>query len=222
MQEGVYYTRVERLDNHQVESWDLYFTLPVDWHFQSGDSAHRFFDPDFVYERLFAPFEIFPGVILPEGQYRFTRWRLHAMTAPKRRVELNAQWSFGPYWSGHGDEVQLGVTFKAPPRLVLIVSSNETFARLPEGNFVAKILSGQINYAVSPFFTFANLVQYDNVSRNLGWQTRIRRTLQPGNDLFLVVSRGWVRDADDQLNGRHGFRTEETKVSAKFQYSVRF
>jgi hypothetical protein len=34
-----YYTRFERLDNGEVESWDLYIT-PIDWHFNSGDSLH--------------------------------------------------------------------------------------------------------------------------------------------------------------------------------------
>ena len=57
----VFYTRFTRLDNKQVESWDLYVTL-LDWHFKSGDSSHGMLDFQPTYERLFEPFEISPGV----------------------------------------------------------------------------------------------------------------------------------------------------------------
>ena len=57
----VYYTRFTRLDNGEVESWDLYVTL-LDWHLSSGDNLHGMFDFNPTYERLFEPFEISPGV----------------------------------------------------------------------------------------------------------------------------------------------------------------
>ena len=217
IQNAVYYTRFTRLDNGQVESWDLYLT-PTDWHFKSGDSVHRFFSPNFAYERLFDPFEISPGVVLPPGEYRFTRWNSHLMTAAKRRLQANVRWSFGRYWSGHADELLTGLTYKIPPRFTVSVTANQTFARLPEGEFVARILSGQVNYATSPFLTFSNLIQYDNRSRNLGWQSRMRWTLQPGNDLFVVFTQGWIQDT---LGGLR-FRAQDSKVSTKFQYTARF
>ena len=58
----VFFTRFTRLDNGQVESWDLYIT-PLDWHFRSGDSLHSLVRREPTYERLFAPFQIFPGVV---------------------------------------------------------------------------------------------------------------------------------------------------------------
>ena len=38
------------------------------------------------YERLFEPFPIFPGVVLPVGEYRYTRGITHLTTAGKRRA----------------------------------------------------------------------------------------------------------------------------------------
>ena len=69
----VYYTRFTRLDNGEVESWDLYVTL-LDWHLRSGDNLHGMFDFNPTYERLFEPFEISPGV-LPSAR----RVPLHAL-----------------------------------------------------------------------------------------------------------------------------------------------
>lgn len=75
-----------------------------------------------------------------------------------------------------------------------------------------------MNYAPSPFVSLSNLIQYDNLSRNLGWQSRVRWTLQPGNDVFFVFSQGWLQDTV----GGYRFSAQDSKVSAKFQYSTRF
>jgi len=85
-------------------------------------------------------------------------------------------------------------------------------------SFVARILIWRVNYSASPFLSFSNLIQYDNESRNLGWQSRMRWILRPGNDLFLVFSQGWIQDAP----GGFRFRADESKVSTKFQYTFRF
>lgn len=211
------FTRFTRLDNGEVESWEFYANL-VDWHFRSGDSLHGLFDFNPKYEHLFAPFVISPGVVLPPGEYRFTRWGNFVMSANKRKVQGQLNLSFGNYWSGRAETLATGLTFKLPPRLILQLNTNQTFARLPEGNFVARIFMTNLNYNHSPFLAFSNLLQYDNLSRQLGWQSRTRWTLRPGNDLFFVFSQGWIQDTVD----RHRFSPQDSKVSAKFQYSSRF
>jgi hypothetical protein len=209
------YTRFTRLDNGEVESWDV-FTAPADWHFNSGDAIHV--NVRTFYERLFAPFNISSTVALPPGEYRFTRYRLQGASAAKRRIEATIDWWFGTYWSGHADEIQTTLLYKLPPRFVISFTTDQTFARLPQGRFVARIMSWQVNYSASPFLTFSNLIQYDNDSRNLGWQSRMRWILDPGNDLFLVFSQGWIQDPGGGLR----YRAEDSKVSAKFQYTFRF
>ena len=109
------------------------------------------------------------------------------------------------------------ITYKIPPRFTVIINTNHTFARLPEGNFVARILTSQLSYTSSPFILFSNLVQYDNLTRNLSWQSRFRRILQPGNDLFLVFSQRWIQDPA----GGYRFTAEDRKVSAKIHYTFR-
>jgi hypothetical protein len=110
----------------------LYFTFPVDWHFKSGDAVQRFFDPDFVYERLSAPFQTFPGIVLPAGEYRFTRWRFHYASASKRRLSGSVQYAFGTYWSGHAQEAVSSLTEKLPPNFTLTLNGNYTFSDLPQ------------------------------------------------------------------------------------------
>ena len=208
------FSRSTRLENGQVESWK-FFLNPVETKFNSGDGAEFNWVPTF--ERLFAPFKISPGVVLPPGDYQFTRWRLVASSATKRRLEAQVTWWLGAYWSGHADQIVTLLRYKIPPRFVISFSTDQTFARLKEGSFVARALIWRVNYSASPFLSFSNLIQYDNESRNLGWQSRVRWILRPGNDLFLVVSQGWIQDAP----GGFRFRADESKVSTKFQYTFR-
>jgi len=84
-----------------------------------------------------------------------------------------------------------------------------------QGDFVTQLFSGRVNCNFSPNLAWSNLVQYDSESRILGFQTRFRWTLRPGNDLFVVVSRGWYRRFDGD------YLPSFDKGSAKLQYTLR-
>ena len=213
----IFYTEFENLDNGMVESRELHIT-PLDWHFRSGDSVHAFGDYDRTYERLFTPFQISPGVILQPGEYTNNRYKFTFASARKRQVTAFVSGSVGDFWSGTAEQVSATLTYKLPPKFNISLAANQTFARLPEGNFITRVITSNIDYAVSPFLSFTNLIQYDNRSRNLGWQSRMRWTIQPGRDLFLVFNQGWIQDP----MGGFSFQAQDTKVSTKFQYTFRF
>lgn len=216
----VFYTRFTRLDNGEVETWKLYLTL-ADWHFLSGDSLHSLFDVNPNYERLFEPFEISPGVVLPPGEYRFTPLRVFFTSAQKRRLQGSIGITFGQFWSGKAETISTGLRYQLPPRFSVSFNTDQTFARLPQGNFIARIFSTELNYNFSPFFSIANLAQFDNRSGNLGLQSRVRYTLEPGNDFFFIFGQGWVQELGE--NGRgYDFRQQDTRLATKLQYTFRF
>ena len=62
---------------------------------------------------------------------------------------------------------------------------------------------------------WSNLVQYDSESRLLGVQSRLRLTLRPGSDVFLVLERGWLRDEQGRYPPAYH------RGSAKLQYTFR-
>jgi len=159
--------------------------------------------------------------VLRPGEYRFTRFRNNFFTtATKRPVSASATLVWGNYWSGKAEQWLASVNYKLPPWFTASVSTNQTFARLPEGHFTARIHTANINYAASPYLSFSNLIQYDNRSRNVGWQGRVRWTLEPGNDLFFAFNQGWVQEETELRTLR--FHSQDSKMSAKFQYSYRF
>lgn len=210
-----FFTLYRRNDLQQVESW-RFFSAPINWRFNSGDRVEANWVPQF--ERLFQPFEIADGVVLPPGNYRFTRYRAEFNTAAKRKWEVGATWWFGGFYSGHADQISTEFTYKIAPRFRFALQTDQTFARLKEGRFVARIYSLRTDYAFSPFLTVSNLVQFDNESRNLGWQSRVRWILKPGNDLFVVFNQGWLQNE----RGGYNFRAAGTKLAGKLQYTFRF
>jgi hypothetical protein len=150
------FTAYRRNDVGKVESWRL-FTAPINWEFNSGDRVELNWVPTF--ERLFAPFEIADGVTLPAGDYRFTRYRAEVETAPKRPWQAFVTWWFGSYFSGQADETSAQLLFKFAPHFQAGVTAEQTFARLPQGNFVARVWALRADYAFSPFFTVANFIR---------------------------------------------------------------
>jgi hypothetical protein len=48
-------------------------------------------------------------------------------------------------------------------------------------------------YAWSPNLVLTSFIQYDTESQNVGTNTRLRWTIRPGNDLFIVWNRGWQK-----------------------------
>jgi hypothetical protein len=159
--------------------------------------------------------------VLPPGEYRFTRFKTNLIsTATKRRLSGSANVTWGNYWSGKAEQITTSLTFKLPPQFTISISTNQTFARLTEGHFIARIFTTDFNYSASPRLSFSNLLQFDNRSRNLGWQSRMRWTLRPGSDVFVAFNQGWISEVDQR--GSQRFRALDSKLSGKFQYSYRF
>ena len=95
-----YFTRFTNLDNNLVESWDLYIA-PFDWHLRfRRQRACRCSTSIRPTRRLFETFEIAPGVFLPPGEYRFTRFRSNGVSAARRRLSGSFSIGSGTYWSG--------------------------------------------------------------------------------------------------------------------------
>jgi hypothetical protein len=215
MSHQVSYTQFTQLSTGIKES-SSWFIVPFNWLFESGDRLR--FDMNVNYERLFEPFEISPGIVLSPGEYDFVRYTGQFQSATKRRWEADISWEFGEYWSGRANVIETTFRYKLPPRLVVSFSTNQTFARLAEGNFVARVLTGQANFSATPFLTFSNLVQFDNESGNLSWQSRTRWIIKPGNDFFIVFNQGWIQEPQGGFN----YQPQESKLSTKFQYTFRF
>jgi hypothetical protein len=93
--------------------------------------------------------------------------------ASKRRWSLGNAWWFGPFWSGRADQIDTSFQYELAPHFQTGITIKQTFGRLPEGNFVARLFTLKGDYSLSPLLTFFNLVQFDTKEANLAWQSRV-------------------------------------------------
>ena len=68
---------------------------------------------------------------------------------------------------------------------------------------------------LSSELSWSNLLQYDNISRSLGLNSRLRWNFKPGSDLFLVLNQGWEREEASLI-------PTEKEVTMKVEYTFRF
>jgi hypothetical protein len=174
-----------------LESWE-YSMAPVNVRFESGDRFEFNWDPHG--EILLAPFDIAPGVIIPPGSYQFTRYRLEAQTSGHRPLQFGTTTWFGTFFDGHLTQWENYIKWTSPKgRVQLEADAENDFGRLPQGNFVQRLWQLQGAYAWTPSLVLSSFVQYDTESQNIGTNTRLRWTIKPGDDLFVVWNRGWQR-----------------------------
>ncbi len=148
------------------------------------------------YDVLPYDFEVAEGVILPAGPYDFTGYRLNLNTANYRSAIFDLNYNFGQFYSGHYDDVNIGLAIKYKGYLNLELNTNLVRGRLPEGHFSENVYQIKADVFVSPDLGLMNYIQYDDISKRLGWSARLRWQISPGNEIYLVYNKNWERRWD--------------------------
>lgn len=183
------------------------FMAPINWRLESGDRFEANVVP--TGERLFAPFEIAPGVVIPVGTYDWRRYRLEAGTAAKRRLAAQVAWWFGGFYNGTLDQVNADGSWTPSPIVSFLFNVQHNLGRLPEGDFDPTLVGLKVRLNLSPDLQLNSFVQFDNETRSLGTNTRLRWTFHPQGDLFVIYNHnirdfkespsGWARDSNALL-----------------------
>lgn len=200
------------LDN-RVDNW-LVHIAPFEVELNSGDHLEVRVSPQF--ERLPYDFAISRDVTVPAGSYRYTRSGVVLETATKRPWVVEFEAFAGGFYSGTRRDLALELTLKPNRHLLLGFRGERSDVSLKEGDFFRQLFALQADYNFSPNVSWANLIQYDNESRILGFQSRFRWILNPGNDLFIVINRGWYRTLE------HDYVSAFDRGTVKLQYTFRF
>ena len=198
--------------NNRVQNWAV-SVVPFGFEANSGEEFQVSVSPEF--EFLPEPFEISDGVVLPMGSYQWTRYQVSAESASKRWWVIAVEGGWGGFYDGSRRSLQLSLTLKPSTHVALGLDTERNDISLAGGDFSTTVVSARFDFNVSPNISWANLVQYDSESRELGLQSRFRWILTPGTDIFLVYNRGWYRDF------RSKYLPTFDRGSVKFQYTFR-
>jgi hypothetical protein len=203
--------------------WDLQGNLetsrleatPLSFKTESGEQFSFSITPN--RDVLTAEFEVAAGVVLPAGSYSFTSLGFNFSSASHRKWVFDAGIDFGEFYSGHYDNLNVGLTFKYKGYANLGLDVNLVRGQLPEGNFNENVYQFKADIFLSPDLGFMNYIQYDSVSKLLGWSARLKWRVSPGNEIALIYNKNWERRWDPASR----FYPQEERGVLKLSLSIR-
>lgn len=166
-------------------------------------------------ERLDDAFAIRPGIVIPARDYHWNVAHAEFRSTPSRPLVAKLEWSHGGFFAGSRTDYKGELGWRPSHHLELTTGYKLFDIRLPQGDFAVRIASLKAVCTVTPELQFSLLGQYDNLSNALGVNFRAKWTVQPGNDLYLVVNQGYDT-TDDRL------RPTRNEASLKAAWTYRF
>lgn len=197
----------DRLDTASHSFYPVYLVL------ESGDTIYasaseQLDSPD-------EPFEISPGVVIPPGDYWWPYFRTGIDSASKRAVELELDVGVGDFYDGSRQSYTGALDLKPSRHLTFRVAYSLNRVFLPQGDFDTRVASLRVQTSFTPDLVWHNFLQYDNVSRLVGWQSRLVWEASPGTRLYLVLNQSIDREGAD-------LQWIQTDFTAKLGVTFRF
>jgi len=194
--------------------WESYriFMAPVNARFRSGDRVELNVNP--TGERLLEPFEVADGVVIPPGAYHWRRYRLEASTAQKRRLYTQVTAWVGGFYNGDLKQLIWSGAWNPTPLVTIEFSGERNIGSLATGDFTQTLVGNRLRINVSPDLSVASYIQYDTDSDSIGVNTRLRWTVTPVAELFIVYNHN-VRSLLER------WQLESNQLLVKLQYAWR-
>lgn len=171
------------------------------------------------YEFLDEDFEIFPSdsITIAAGTYNFWRHTIEFQTAQRRRIWILPAYTWGSFFDGHRHDFLFAFGYKINTPIFVGLEYELNKVYLPEGNFETQVYRANVNIFFSPDISLTNFIQYDNVTEKMGWQSRFRWILKPGNEILFVWNSTMYEPPE-----KDRFTVQESSTRLKLNYNFRF
>jgi hypothetical protein len=140
-------------------------------------------------EGLIAPFRV-PGqdVVIPVGEYWFSRGSLRTGTFPGRVFSLNFRVSAGEFFEGSSVQQYFETRFRASKYLSIAGFLEQNTVDVPQGAFNTTLLGNRLEYAFTPNLFGLIFTQWSNTSDLLIFNFRLQWIPIIGADFFFIVN----------------------------------
>jgi hypothetical protein len=210
---GVGGKRTETIEGELVNQELIVEPLEIENH--AGDKlGGRIHD---VRENLVEDFEISEGVVIPAGDYQWSYYCVEAESGQHRAVSFSAWACNGDFYDGTLLSVSPSLTWRPNMHFLFAAAYEVNDVDLPYGSFTTRQSTLQADIAFTSTWYWENLVQYDNVSDNIGINSIMRWVPLAGRELVLVVN----HEYSDPLESRD-FEPASYEVLLKFYYTFRY
>jgi hypothetical protein len=156
-------------------------------------------------------------ITIPAGRYSWNDAFVGASWGGHRRVSGGVQFWSGDYYDGTHFQQGANLTWRPNEHFALTMQTTSNRIELPDGEFTLRLYGMNVQYAISSTLSWSNLIQYDNVSENVGFNSRLHWIPRAGQQAFLVLNWG-LTDPDKDNH----FASTFADLSLKFNYTFRF
>jgi hypothetical protein len=158
----------------------------IDNHWQFKDSTEAHTGVNLTQEGLRVPFEIYPGIFVPPGDYKNAEIQPVLMTNQALPVSFSFQSNFGGFFSGSRKSISPTLRMRGGQVLTAELAYQRNDVDLPQGDFITNLVRLRVSYSFTPRIFAQSLIQYNDradvwsVNLRVGW-------LQAANTGLFVV-----------------------------------
>ena len=172
-------------------------------------------------EVVVRPFTIYsePGkqVVIAPGSYDFNENVVNFRTAGQRQFSGRFTYLTGDFYNGERTNMSGSLTWNQSRYFTASLSYDWNDISLPQGDFITRLSTLSTQVAFSSTLYWINLLQYDNLSEELGINTRLQWIPRAGQEGFIVLNYN-MQDKDKD----NSFESAYSDLSVKFRYTIRF
>lgn len=217
---GIDAQRIELLDGGLQTQ--LITVTPVEIGSRSRDElVFQFLSSDEVLARPFRihrdPSDVSRQVVIPQGHYSFDEYSLTASSGSHRRLAVDVNYRTGDFFGGKRANIGTTVAWRPTKHFTFRFAYDWNDITLPQGAFVTRLSQVTTEVAFNSDWSWINLVQYDNVTEEIGVNSRLHWVLQDGREAYLVLNHN-LQDYDRD----NSFDDTLSDLSLKVNYTFRF
>jgi len=196
---------------------NLSFTL-AEINFESGERFEAEVSKN--YEFLEENFDILGDgqiIVLP-GEYVNWSYGLGASTASFRKISGSIDYEAGGFWTGNISNLDLGLVVRPSPGINIEWDYRYTKVTAENKQFDTNLFRVNLGFDFTPDISLSSNIQFEDVSKVLGTNTRFRWIFKPGTEIFFVYNHNWLSSTDFDRR----FTTLQQVGALKAVYTYRF
>ena len=199
------------IDN-DIESQQHSFYIPY-LDFESGHNVY--FKIEQEYDKPDHDFDVSGGGVVPAGEYWMTKYVLDFELRDAGLINGDFGYELGDWYHGEKQTAYFQIGFNPAKWLNTSLSYSFNHFELPDTEFDAQIASGNIRINFTPDMGWSHLIQYDDISESIGYNTRFFWEFKPGKKFYAVIRQNYG-DED------HLFSLRESEFAIKALTTFRF
>lgn len=156
-------------------------------------------------------------IVIPQGRYSFEERLIDVSSGSHRKLAGGVTVRSGDFFGGGRTNVVGNVAWRPTKHFTFRLAYDWNDISLPQGDFVTRLSQLTTEVSFNSDLSWTNLVQYDNVSEEVGLNSRLHWVLQDGREAYLVLNHN-LQDYDRD----NSFDESLSDLSLKVNYTFRF